>query len=300
MSKAPSFLEITPSSWPEAKQIGQTLSTNFVYRGHSGKSWHLRTTIERAADQFGFDQEYIQEGEKIILQKFKSRAHHYLQSPPNDTENVEWLSLIQDYGGPTRLLDFTESFYIASFFAIESATEDACIWAVNTVSLSLAVHNQKYIDLGLNENDQVYLKSILRLAESFIDDSTKCSDLVLKVIPPRLNERLAIQKGVFLFPCNPMKSFEGNLCNAFGFSFDSLDSGNAKQIDPKSALYFDYLSVPVLKMNLSKIIHLDAIRDLYSMNIDAASLFPGLDGFAKSLKFSMPAPGGGEFPLFIK
>jgi hypothetical protein len=27
------------------------------------------------------------------------------------------------------------------------------------------------------------------------------------------------------------------------------------------------------------------IRDLYSMNIDSASLFPGFDGFARSLRY---------------
>jgi hypothetical protein len=44
-------------------------------------------------------------------------------------------------------------------------------------------------------------------------------------------------------------------------------------------------SIDVVMINMPISCHREAIRDLYSMNIDAASLFPGLDGFARSLNF---------------
>lgn len=44
---------------------------------------------------------------------------------------IEWLALMQHFGAPTRLLDFTQSPYVATYFAVEDATEDSVIWAVN-------------------------------------------------------------------------------------------------------------------------------------------------------------------------
>ena len=38
---------------------------------------------------------------------------------------------MQHHGAPTRLIDFTWSPYVAAFFALERATGDAAVWAVN-------------------------------------------------------------------------------------------------------------------------------------------------------------------------
>jgi len=38
---------------------------------------------------------------------------------------------MQHHGAPTRLLDFTYSFYIAAYFALEESEKDCAIWALN-------------------------------------------------------------------------------------------------------------------------------------------------------------------------
>jgi hypothetical protein len=48
----------------------------------------------------------------------------------------------------------------------------------------------------------------------------------------------------------------------------------------RSGLLFD---TPVVKVILPFAIHNVALSDLAQMNVTAASLFPGLDGFARSL-----------------
>jgi len=45
--------------------------------------------------------------------------------------------------------------------------------------------------------------------------------------------------------------------------------------------------IALVKMVFPRKTHLDAMHDLKRMNITAASLFPGVDGFAKSLQFSL-------------
>ena len=266
---ASTFLEITPDTWEQAKELG-ILLTNCVFRGHEDNRWQLTTTLERAATQFNCPPENLWLQEKQIINQFRSRAHHYISSPPKDNEYIEWLSLIQHYGGPTRLLDFTRSFYIASFFAVETAKHDACVWGINFLLPLFDAINNKYL---------VYDKSNILEAKEL--------DFVLRVEPTRLNERLAIQQGTFLFPFTITKSFEQNLCATFSFPFDSLASKNSTEVEFKTLQQDIVLakeSLKVIKINLPRKWHKSIMIDLNSMNINSVSLFPGLDGFARSLR----------------
>jgi len=281
------FYEVSPNSWEDAKRIGKRLSHHslrFIFRGHADSKWGLKTSIERATEKYLNDFSWIWYFENQIIERFKSRAHQYIQSPPSDQDVIEWLSVIQHYGGPTRLLDFSESFYIAAFFAIDAALEDSCVWAINEV----AIENSALLKIGLGVQHEANKK--VEYAQNYVLSSSKQDDLVLSITPSRLNERLAVQKGRFLFPCNIAKGFEENLCSTFNFPFVTLKSENATPM--KSEKLEEIVTNPntwpsVVKINLSKGCYREAIRDLYTMNIDSASLFPGLEGFAKSLNFIM-------------
>jgi hypothetical protein len=279
------FYEISPNSWEDAKKIGKLLgfpNFQFVFRGQASNEWGLKTSIERATEKYLNDFDWTMYFENQIIERFKSRAHQYIQSPPKDQDSIEWLSIIQHYGGPTRLLDFTESFYIASFFAIDSALEDSCVWAINEITLG----NSSWLKTGIELRHD--LNKLIEYAQGYISFDSDGKDLVLSIAPSRLNERLAIQKGKFLFPCNISKSFESNLCSTFDFPFDTLESKNATLITSENleGIVNDLNVWPsIVKINLSKEWHREAIRDLYAMNIDSASLFPGLEGFARSLNF---------------
>ena len=139
------FYEVTPESWEDAKRIGKQLShpsLSFVFRGQASKNWGLKTSLERTLEKYVEDFTWAWSFEKEIIQKFKSRAHQYIQSPPQNKDFIEWLSIIQHYGGPTRLLDFSESFYISAFFAIDSATEDSSVWAINETIIRNSVNEK--------------------------------------------------------------------------------------------------------------------------------------------------------------
>lgn len=289
MNEKPKFWEITPESWGEVKSIGGVLSY-YIFRGQADNNWSLKTSIERAGElyqQDGYRWE-LWHFEKVILKKFISRAHHYIESPPNEDDLIEWLAMVQDYGGPTRLLDFTDSFYLASFFAIEPAIEDACVWGIDELSLLSLLHNKTGIEGNpLFHEGQV---SITNYAKSFLESEAMQQDIILPIRPIRTNERMAVQKGLFVFPCNIYKSFESNLCSTFNFPFVSLQPGNANIIkfDDFQQLMTNYRSrnrPSVIKVNLQKKWHKEILSDLYLMNLDSASLFPGLEGFARSLRF---------------
>src|SRR5216684_3693164 len=72
------------------------------------------------------------------------QAHLFLAHVPDDADSFHWLALMQHHGAPTRLLDFTWSPYVAAFFALERATSDAAIWAIN-LPLLWTIHDRHKI-----------------------------------------------------------------------------------------------------------------------------------------------------------
>lgn len=52
-----------------------------------------------------------------VLKHYKRTIHNQLVDKPKDDDWLEWMALIQHFGGPTRLLDFTESALVGLYFA---------------------------------------------------------------------------------------------------------------------------------------------------------------------------------------
>ena len=71
--------------------------------------------------------------ESWMLLDFKREAHHHVVDLPEPGDFLEWLSLARHFEMPSRLVDFTYSFYVAAYFALSrrKAQEDACILAIN-------------------------------------------------------------------------------------------------------------------------------------------------------------------------
>src|SRR4051794_8101362 len=124
------YTVLRPGNWEDATRIGRA-TTRWAFRGHSSAEWPLVTSLERLSLLGGTPPGFLGNTEFWILHEFRRRAHILLPSAPAPECHLEWLALIQHYGGPTRLLDFTHSFYVAAFFAVENAVADAAIWGVD-------------------------------------------------------------------------------------------------------------------------------------------------------------------------
>jgi hypothetical protein len=219
-----------------------------------------------------------------MLNQFKRQAHHYVTDIPPyaiQYDQLEWLALMQHYGAPTRLLDFTYSFYVAAFFAIERASRDAAIWAVHLRDLSAAVTERTGWGSIMETEEETAEKR-----EGLLDSSLKggrTDKLVVDVEPFRMNERVAIQQGIFLAPCDLTAPFEDNLAATFNARTDAFD----EHPEPLDAYDSSIPSATIYKVILSRGIHEEAVADLRTMNVTSATLFPGLDGFARSLYFDL-------------
>src|SRR5215470_2168603 len=102
----------------------------WLYRGQRSATWNLMTSVERSCERREVRPEHRREHEDALFREFRRSYHQYATHVPDPRAVVEWLSVMQHHGAPTRLLDFNYSIYIASYFALEKAEEDCAVWAV--------------------------------------------------------------------------------------------------------------------------------------------------------------------------
>lgn len=207
--------------------------------------------------------ENYDEGEESMLYEFKRASNYYLDQKEIPTTLIDWFALLQHYGMPTRLIDFTKLPYVAAYFAFEDKNNESdfvAIWIVNKICFyqkalyylqekKMKISDTKHYSFG----DSTFTKI-------FNVSRTGDYDCVIPIESCMMNDRYYLQQSVFLSPSNPYKPFNAQL--------DFL-----KDIKEKC----------LFKLLLPKKDRKKALRDLGKMNISRASLFPGLDGFAKSL-----------------
>jgi hypothetical protein len=272
------FIVVQPESWMQTREIASGL-IRWAFRGHGDAGYPLETTLYRGSQRLNCPKEILVEREAWILRQFQRRAHHYIKDPPSVDERLEWLALIQHYGGPTRLLDFSHSFYVAAFFAIEQAEGDAAVWGVNLSRIERILAKKLKLRQGGTTHDinQAHIQYIHRFL-----GAKNGQPLVVSVEPERLNERISIQQGLFLFPCDLTCSFKANLAKTFS---GELEERDAEQWSETLEKQLSNDEIAVVKIILPRSIHREALDDLHKMNVTSATLFPDLTGFARSLYY---------------
>jgi hypothetical protein len=242
----------------------------WIFRGQPNSKDQPRPSLERLAEKFSISFGTLPELESALLRHFKRQAHLYVANLPKDEDTIEWLALMRHYGAPTRLLDWTFSFFVALFFGVETAKEEFAVWALDYPWLrdqAMQVFQTEVEDLRSTDprwkSGEFFTRVFCR---------TPPFDLVYSLNPERLNQRLVIQQGIFLAPANLSKSFAEN--------FVALQKTDAKPHERLIKITFSN-SVSVRK---------DILRSLFRMNINSATLFPGLESFAESLNSLLAMP----------
>jgi hypothetical protein len=251
--------EVQIDSWETLVETLGSLSADWAFRGQSDASWLLESTLARRFNSTRIHRTNWADQEGRILRIFKRKAHLFLDHIPDGDDSFRWLGMMQHHGAPTRLLDFTWSFYVAAFFALEGATGDAAVWAVNGKALyeplTLVIDGDRK---EMSPDDELgpwikgsYEKYFLPNALSF----AVCGE------PHIMNQRLIAQSGTFIIPST---------------LFEPIEDILSHYSNPKVLVKY------VLKTSK---LRESAMRKLYSMNVTYYTLFPGLDGLARSMGF---------------
>src|SRR5262245_34026687 len=133
----------------------------FLFRGHSDPGWTLTSTFDRmfAKQPKARRLEIAAE----LLSGFKRSLEGFVIPSEARNDDAILLALGQHYGLPTRLLDWTESPYVAAFFAYNRTTlwgaldQSIAIWALDSTNpIWSAQYGVEIVDVPSFGNQRIH------------------------------------------------------------------------------------------------------------------------------------------------
>jgi hypothetical protein len=223
------------------------------FRGQQRKHWKLIPNITRIGC-------FNRSDEDDIREEFAKRAPALSRYETLPTNEWDLYFLMQHYGAPTRLLDWTESPAIALYFAVRDnqGYYDSAVWMLDPYGLNkLAIGKREVLApsaQGVNPKDK---RLVLPWLPARWDRKKRIPRYPLAVFPTHIARRISSQKSCF--------TVHGT--EQFGFAKFEGKERNAilrKIIIPGHA-------VPRMR------------RDLRHYGMDETTIFPDLEGLGRAL-----------------
>lgn len=241
-----------------------SLGNNYIYRGHADSRWTLQSTLERTAGHH-FSDAFVEKWEQYSLSVFMAKFHIYDTQNEGPGTKLGWLSIMQHYGVPTRLLDFTTSPYIALYFAMEGydprSPHDFAVYAIDySAMMKVSTDSMKRLDREfVHDNMSMTLQSRQdEVFEKWVDRFTQ--PILWVTEPSKSNVRIERQSGCFL-----------------------LTGSKSLSINDAVALP-EYAAVNMVKFAISASLFESVYALLRKMNISATTIYGDLAGVASSLR----------------
>lgn len=234
--------------------IFESTGTRWWFRGQRDARWPLLPSARRG---------YTKQRERYLTNLFYTRARTRYPNCPNDDDYGGWLALMQHFGLPTRLLDWTHSPLVAAYFATKYPFDsgsnadpcDAAIWALEPHRLN---ESQGYEPVFPPLNARS-IEQLVRPAMKGLDDS---EIQVLATSPLESDLKMLTQQGAFTVHVldEPLNDLPG--CN-------------------------EWLKKIVIPAQRAP----DIARDLDVLGFRLADLFPDLQNLAREIT-NMHRPSG--------
>jgi hypothetical protein len=246
------FIEIKLSSWKYfSDYINQEMLnyTTYVYRGHGSNKWKLEPTLDRIVKQ----PNSTKRSKHLDNFKYETRGRRGA-NPPNLEADNDWWALGQHHGLATPLLDWTESPFVALYFAAAVAQKEKHkTFSVFALSQGIIHLNNEHIV----EDDKVTLvnskKPTVKIVRPLSDE----------------NSRLVNQRGLFTRGPN------------------NVDLESWIKMFPGKK---DKEVMELIKINIPATGIQDCLRYLNRMNINHSTLFPDLTGASEYCNKHLTTP----------
>jgi FRG domain len=236
------FTELDLSSWKYfSDYINQEMLsfTDYVYRGHADSSWKLEPTLDRIIKSPS-SKKRIKHLERF---QFETRGRRGSNPPKLEHEN-DWWALGQHHGLNTPLLDWSESPFVALYFAASEAKKN------KTKSMSV---------FSMWQNGIQFISDEIKADTSIKKINNQLP--TVKLVRPLSNEnnRLVSQRGLFSRGPNnmPLEQWVHQFARLF----------------PKANNTIILLKIKIPTIGLA-----DCLKYLNRMNINHSTLFPDLSG----------------------
>ena len=252
--------EIQIKDWQNMLEIFDVLCIHqdrnlWNLRGQADALWHLTPSLVRYFEREGVPSPKAHGIEISTFREFQTQAHLYVPHTVLEqiSADVSWMMLMQHYSCPTRLLDWTQSPFIATYFAVEQCVEaDGAIWLFNSSKLDTLML-QKYGHLK-DRIDRIF-------------DHEYAIPAIYPILGAIHTERSAAQQGSYTFCCSLVGSHEKIIDECFAEKFPNANGAVDKRLNK--------IIIPARLKN-------EFLARLGTMNINARTLFPGADGLGRS------------------
>ena len=240
-----------------------------IFRGQSKSTWTLKPTLLRSLiepNKLKFEE--VIDLEFKALENFQRRAHLFHEtSLIRDKDTIlEWWTLMQHYGAPTRVLDWTISPYVALYYAVsEEYDTDGAIWFLGVWDL-------------IKKMKELYGKEYNPSKEDYekIARDPNAQPIMHIYSRDKLTDRMINQQGLFTFCHNVLEDHAYSIGNVLS-KFEDRSNWLLKVVIPKEH-------------------KIQFLAKLHAMNITGASLFPGADGIGRYLNELMHIESGHNIP----
>jgi len=163
-------------------------------QANSSSDWPLLPNVCRRQDADIIEQDFVS--------RFRRRALLRHPNCPPGYDNTGWLFLMQHYRLPTRLLDWSESLLIATYFTVTDEPEKpGALWALSPFDLNEDQFDKRCIFEPDGE-------SVRPLIEHAFKKTAKGSSKVAAISSKEVDPRVMVQLSVFTIHggCEPLES----------------------------------------------------------------------------------------------
>ena len=282
-------VDLELGSWAEfVSEFALDDAANWIFRGQGDASWPLSTTLQRALKtRHVEDPSYRAHVENSSIGFFKDRSRLHLPSTPDEQDLLGWLALMQHYGAPTRLQDWTLSPFVAAYFAYREDHEaDAVLWAIHAYYCRQAVAPGTMVSLAWDHlqifDEAPTMTQAEKENETLREAIRGQCGWPLPMLPFNVDARMTAQQSAFL------------VATDIDFPVDDLTDKSKwrKPVEPHpfianmaKRLKITPLEEPyqlIKRIKLPRCWRDDALRSLRRMGITDDTMFPGTDGAGRA------------------